>query len=144
MVDFDSRGRVRGLNSVGRPAKFKTVEELTEKVEEYFAERNKQKKRPTLTSMYVYIGAWHGYFNELVVSKPEFSGIVKLIISKISENYEDGTNDGSVKPALGIFMLKNCGYADKMDINANVSTETSLAELAKQAQNKRKNKNRRA
>lgn len=122
----------------GRPPKYRTEKQLQYRVDLYFKDCEKNEKRPKLTGMYSFLGIWPGYFQEVAEDKREgFSKIIRHATVKISEYYENAIDNKQTCPALGIFMLKNCGYADKVDINANITDNQSLADMAKQARTRK-------
>lgn len=122
----------------GRPPKYRTAKQLQYWVDLFFKDCDKNKKRPKLTGLYKFLNVWPGYFQEVSDDKSvEFSKIVKLATVKIASYYEDAIDDKQTCPALGIFMLKNCGYADRIEVNANVSSSMSLADMAKEARSQK-------
>lgn len=120
-------------NKGGRPGHFKTPNQLENWVNLFFSNCEKEGKRPKLTAMYNFLGVWNGYFNE---KGEEFVRVIKMATAKIAGFYEDALDDKQTIPALGIFMLKNCGYADRIEVNANISDTSSLADLAKAVRDK--------
>ena len=80
------------------------------------------------------MGIWPGYFGQVADDKQaEFSLVIKEAQAKIAKSYEDALDDKQTPPALGIFMLKNCGYTDRVEVNANITADDNLADLAKAA-----------
>ena len=118
----------------GRPGKYRTAKQLQYWVDLFFKDCEKNAKRPKLTALYNYLGVWNGYFNE---RGEEFVRIIKKSTAIIAGFYEDALDNKQTIPALGIFMLKNCGYADRVDITANVSSSMSLADMAKEARSQK-------
>lgn len=110
-------------NKGGRPAFFKTQEELQEKIEQYFKEEVGYEevgdsiipKPPTVAGLALYLGfsdraSLYDYKN-----RDEFSHIIKRAVSKIEEYAEKALLNG--KGGTGsIFWLKNHGWADKQNV----------------------------
>lgn len=120
--------------NAGRPAKYQTDKQLRFWVDQYFKKCKDEDKRPKLTGLYKFLGVWPGYFQEVADDKKAgFSKIIRKATATIAEFYEDAIDDNTTKPALGIFMLKNCGYTDRVEVNANVSPDISLSDMARQA-----------
>ena len=122
----------------GRPPKYRTVKQLQYKVDMYFRDCIKLQKRPKLTGLYSFLGVWPGYFQEVAEDKQaDFSKVIRHATIKIAEFYEDAVDNKQTCPALGIFMLKNCGFSDNVNITANVSSSMSLADMAKEARSQK-------
>jgi len=130
----NKQGRKIGTKNAGRPLRFKTPIELQRAVDGYFNQCKQENKKPMLTALYNYLNCWHGYFQELVQAHPNFSNTIKRTIARMAEVYEIGTSNKTTIPALGIFMLKNCGYTDRVEVSATVSGSIGLADMAKEAQ----------
>lgn len=116
--------------SVGRPAKYETPEQLQEKIDLYFAEGVTTKKVvigkapnnytievevPTITGMCYYLGfesrqSFYDYQN-----RPEFSYTVKKARLFIEQHYEEMLQTGNTTGA--IFALKNFDWTDKQEID---------------------------
>jgi hypothetical protein len=126
-----------GNANSGRDRKFKQPMDLQRAVDAYFDDCKKNDKRPMLTALYNFLGCWHGYFQELTAEKPIFSKVVKRTIARMAEEYETRTDNRTTIPALGIFMLKNCGYTDRVEVNASITDNSSLGDLAKAVRDKR-------
>jgi hypothetical protein len=122
----------------GRPPKYKTVKQLKYWVDLYFKDCEKNKKRPKLTGMNEFLGVWPGYFTDSSNENgAEFTKIIRGAQAKIAGFYENAIDDKQTCPALGIFMLKNCGYADRVEVNANITDNSSLGDLSKAVRDKR-------
>jgi len=119
----------------GRPPKIKGIQDLDNKVKEYLIECERDKKIPYLTGFYVFLGVWHGYFCDLLQAKPEYSKSIKKMWNQFAYSYEENMGAKKLTPAHAIFMLKNCGYVDRVEVNANITDNQSLSDLAKMAKN---------
>jgi hypothetical protein len=123
-------------NKGGRPRKVRKWRDpagLKRAIDAYFSECEATGKTPYLTSLHLSLGVWNGYFARLIADDDRYSHVVKSMYERMAEQYEINTSIKKMIPALGIFMLKNCSYADRVDLNANVSSVLSLADLAKEA-----------
>jgi hypothetical protein len=116
----------------GRPFTWKTPARLSASIDQYFTNCKESGELPRLTSLHIHLGVWRGYLNELAETRPEFVRVVKKMYERMAEAYERDTGTKKVIPALGIFMLKNCGYTDRIEVTANVSG-LSLVDLAREA-----------
>lgn len=125
----------------GRPPKYDNPEELAKKIDEYFEqcepeyathENNEGQtivftdkngrpiinnlNAPSLSKLALYLGYASRqsiYDNE---KKDEFSYIIKRARSKVEDWIYQHSLDGSIPPAVGIFILKQFGYSDKQEI----------------------------
>lgn len=97
--------------AAGRPPKYKTVQELEDKIEEYF---NQNPEQPTQTGLALYLGFESRQSLFDYKGKDEFSYTIKKAFSRIDNQHEkrlyESANSGS------IFYLKNRGWSDQMDI----------------------------
>jgi hypothetical protein len=123
------KGQMSKSNTIGRPPKYKTPEELQLKIDDYFL--NGVTKRtvlvgpannktaieipvPTITGLVRHCGFCdrHSFYDW--ENKPEFSHTVKRARNRIEQNYEEllQTTGGSGP----IFALKNFGWKDAQEI----------------------------
>ena len=122
----------------GRPPKYKTVKQLKYWVDLFFKDCDKNNKRPKLTGLYRFLNVWPGYFSSSTNENgEEFNKVIKEATVKIASFYENAIDDKGTSPALGIFMLKNCGYTDRVEVNANINETSNLADLARAVRDKR-------
>ena len=122
----------------GRPPKYKTVKQLKYWVDLFFQNCEKKEERPKLTGLYKFLNVWPGYFSSSTNDNgDEFNKVIKEATTKIASYYENAIDEKGTAPALGIFMLKNCGYTDRMEVNANITDNSSLGDLAKAVRDKR-------
>lgn len=92
----------------GRPLKFKTVEELDQKINAYF--NSVPEKEWTWTGLALEIGTTRDLLNEYK-DRPEFADSIKNGLMKVEGSYEkDLKKDGKTGT---IFALKNFGWKDK-------------------------------
>ncbi len=134
----------KGCKTSGRPALYKTVEELEAKIDEYFNDcpdkRTVYTKTggavqipcPTITGLALFLGfcnrsSMYDYENE----HKEFSNTIKKARSKMEVIYEQLLQDGN---SGAIFALKNFGWKDKQEIDVNQKrdySKLSVEELLK-------------
>ena len=122
----------------GRPPKIKSLKDLENKAKLYFLECERDKKLPYLTGFYVFLGVSHSYFYDFIQAKPQYSEAIKAIWIKFAYQYEVNMGEKRLSPAHAIFMLKNCGFSDNVNINANITDNQSLSDMARLAEEKRK------
>lgn len=97
-------------NKGGRPLKFKTPEELEEKIAQYFS--NTPEDEWMITGLAVHLDTDRSTLMEYQ-RRDEFSNTIKRAKSKIEMGYEKrGLKVGN---AFDIFRLKNMGWTDKQE-----------------------------
>lgn len=98
--------------TAGKPAKFKTVEELQNAIDKYF---NENKESPTITGLALELGfASRQSFYDYEKNK-KYSYTVKRARLKI-ENFYESHLIGQYTSGP-IFALKNFGWSDKQDVD---------------------------
>jgi len=109
------------MPKVGRPLKFKSVEELQEKIDAYFAKCKEDKEPLTITGLGLAVGLSRKQLIEYT-GKKEFRNTIKTAKRKV-ENYAE-IQLFKANPTGPIFALKNFGWTDKkehvMDGNINI------------------------
>jgi len=119
-------------NKGGRPAFYKTPQELEEKITEYFDYCQENEERITLTGLVLYLGfAELRSFFDYEERKDEFSQVIKRakhVVMALHEERLSGTT-----PTGSIFWLKNHGWKDTQQIDhtnaGNAFNTLSDAEL---------------
>jgi len=124
----------------GRKLKIKTPLQLEKMVNAFLLKCKQENTIPYLTALYNSLGFYHSYFQDLANTHPVFLPAVKKMQSRMAEEYEKAMGSKRLSPAHSIFMLKNCGFVDKIDVQANVSGSFSLADLARDARCAKKDK----
>jgi hypothetical protein len=128
----------------GRPLKFKTVEELDNKINDYFT--NCPDKRPvkmrdsegseymefipcyTITGLALHLGFCDKKSLYDYQDRPEFLHSIKQARTKIELAYEMILHTGQCTGA--IFALKNFGWKDKHEVEqTNLNTDATIEEL---------------
>jgi len=95
---------------VGRPLKYKTVEELQEAIDAYFA---LNPERPTVTGLALHLGfhSRKSFYN--YEERPEFLHTIKSATLKIESMHEANLYSGASTGS--IFWLKNREWTDKQE-----------------------------
>lgn len=126
-------------NKGGRPLKFKTPEELEEKIEQYYEWTKENKKHISITGLAWYLGTNRqtllNYENSLEDGtyssvdddvKVRFIDTIKRAKARIEMEYEE-TLYNKNSAVGGIFVLKNnYGYVDKQEVvqkNENIEVK---------------------
>ena len=122
------------MKKVGRPLKFKTVEELSEKIEAYF---NSNQEVYTVGDLAVWLDVDRRTITNYE-DKDEFFPTIKRAKGKIEADVEKQALLGKLNPTVSIFNLKNnFNWKDRQEIDSNVNVnnykELSVEELKKLA-----------
>lgn len=156
-------------NPFGRPHMFQSVDELEQRIKDYFDscwehhhvaikdkdsgnilqwvpqfDQNGQplmklKERPTITGLALALGTNRKTLLEYENRNNEFSDLIRAAKTLVEYYYEKGTAEGDVHPAMGIFALKNFEWTDVLQIKANTTPETLNPMDIKQQLEQRKN-----
>ena len=114
---------------MGRPRKYKTVDEMQKAIDSYFLEAKKEEEYLTITGLALALGfctrhallTYEGYSKEFYVA-------IKTAKLRIENSYEKGLRDKNV--AGSIFALKNFNWHDKqtqvLEIDKNTATLLGL------------------
>ncbi len=108
---------------VGRPLKYKTVEELDEAISKYFDTRTEDKP-PTITGLALHLDFTSRQSIYDYKEKPEFTYSIKKA-RLICENFAEmaALTGGGAGP---IFILKNYGWTDKQEIEQKGDLKISI------------------
>ena len=107
-------------NKGGRPMKFKTVEELQKKIDEYFAECDKQKRPYTITGLALALDTNRATLLDYEKKYEQFSEVVKKAKLRI-ENYAEEQLFTSKNVAGVIFnLMNNFGWKNRQDVDASI------------------------
>jgi len=107
----------------GRPPLYKTVEEISEKIQEYFesleytdGEGILKTKAPTVAGLAYFLGfeSRQSIYDQKDRS-PEFSYVLRRAVL-FSESYHEGYLTEGKSPTGSIFWLKNHGWTDMQEI----------------------------
>lgn len=134
------------LLKVGRKPFYSTVEELEQKINEYFAncpdkriiklrdseglEHNDYIPCPTVTGLALYLGFTDRQSMYDYQEKPEFTCTIKRARTFIEREYEKMLHNGQCTGA--IFALKNMGWKDRTEVDNTVSFKQSLIEFTEE------------
>lgn len=115
------------MGMTGRPLKFKTPEELQQKVDEYFAWCETNKKPETIARL----AYWLGVDRQTIYNyekRDGFFDIIKRARERILAGLEEALyTEGKTGQ---IFLAKNYGYTDRHEIDANLSAGDLTPEQA--------------
>lgn len=101
----------------GRPPKFKTPEELAEKVDAYFAGCKANEKMPTKAGLALHLDTTKETLGDYI-QKEGFSDSIKKAYLLIENAWTENLTKQS--PVGSIFYLKAaCGYRDRVDVTTN-------------------------
>jgi len=101
----------RNRENMGRPAKYNKAEELDEKINEYFA--NKDIPIKTITGLVLFCGFCDRQSFYAYEKKEEFSHSIKDARTRIENVYEKRLQGNNCTGS--IFALKNFGWIDKTE-----------------------------
>ena len=121
-----------GMNKSGRPLKFKTVKELQEKIDAYFADCEETGEPLTVTGLALALDTTRETLMDYQEKDGGYSDAVKRAKLRIENAYEKrllGRGNGG-----DIFALKQFGWRDKQEMEHSGSIEdlTPLAEMLKE------------
>lgn len=110
----------------GRPLKFKTVEELDEKINQYFTKCENEGKRPFITEMAFYLDTSRETLREYK-ERPEYVDSIKRALARCEMELERNLLEGKVNPTGAIFNLKNnYGWRDKTETDVTSGGKTIM------------------
>lgn len=114
--------------NVGRPLKFKTVEELQQKIDDYFKKMDEEKKPYTITGLALALDTTRRTLLDYE-EKDAFSHTIKRA-KLICENFAEESLFTSKNVTGPIFNLKNnYGWVDKQEIiNGNRDIDITLVD----------------
>jgi len=103
--------------SVGRPPKWNTPEELQKEIDAYFKKCEEEEEPLTITGLALALDTYRDVLMDYQ-NKDEFSNTVKRAKQRIEHAYEKRLIANG--RAGDIFALKNFGWKDKQEIEADV------------------------
>lgn len=130
----------------GRPLKFKTVKELEEKMEAYFATTGTKKKNvfnpktkayaevdhfvpATITGLAVFLDTTRETLLDYQ-ERPEFSDAIKRAKSRCEADIEYGALTGMLNPTMAIFSAKNnYNWKDKVEVGGEINSTVKFSDL---------------
>ena len=109
------------MAKVGRPPKFKSVEEIEAKIEEYKKHLDIDNKPPTIAGLAYYLGIDRNTLYNYS-AKDEFFSTIKRAKAKVEEDIENWILTNKYNPAAWIFNLKNNFWRkDKIETENNTT-----------------------
>ena len=113
----------------GRPRKYTDVDDLTDKIVEYFNKAHQGNFPLTICGLAGFLGFMDRQsLYDAVNREDEFSCVIKKAINVIETQHEANLQNGQC--AGSIFWLKNRGWTDQPQVNS--LTDNALSELIKQ------------
>ena len=118
------------MNKVGRPMKFKSVEELQTKIDNYFKECNENNEIYTVTGLAMALDTDRqtlvNYSN-----REEYFDTIKKAKQKIENQMVNRALTGVYNPTVSIFLMKNnFGYVDKQEQEVVVAEKSKAEKLS--------------
>lgn len=109
------------MSELGRPLKFKTVEELDQKIEEYFNNCDKNNKPYSMTGLALALDTFRSVLLDYA-EKDDYSYSIKKAKQRCENWVEENALLNKVNPTSAIFNLKNNykGWKDKSEVDNNV------------------------
>lgn len=108
------------MAKVGRPLKFKSVKELEEKIDSYFADKKNQPW--TITDLACWLDCDRRTLTNYE-NRDKFFPTIKRAKTKIEADIEKNALQGIYNPTFAIFNMKNnFGWQDKQEVKAEVKT----------------------
>lgn len=114
-------------NKVGKPLKFKTVEELQKKIDDYFYSCNEESEPITITGLALALDTTRETLCDYE-EKDEYSDAIKKAKLMVQHAYEKRL----VKRGNGgdIFALKNFGWKDKSEVDNTLNIKSAFVEFS--------------
>ena len=111
----------------GRDPFYNTPKEMSEKAIEYFKHCAKTGEKRKVTGLVLFLGFKDKKSLRDYREKPEFSPLIKKMLTLVEKHYEDRLDENN--PAGAIFALKNMGWDDRVGID-HTSTDGSMSPKA--------------
>lgn len=113
------------MNREGRPLKFKSVDELQEKIDKYFNETSREEL--SITGLALALDTDRSVLCDYQ-ERDEFTNTIKKAKLKVENAYELRLiKRGS---SGDIFALKNFGWKDKQEVESNVTADVRTVDLS--------------
>lgn len=114
----------------GRPLKFKSVEELQNKIDAYFEYCDSNNKPYTVSGL----ACWLDTDRITLIryeERDEFSNTIKRAKQKVENQFEERAICGEYNPTMAIFLMKNnFKYEDKVQQEVAVTERTKAEKLS--------------
>jgi hypothetical protein len=104
----------------GRPLKFQSVDELQNKIDNYFAACELEKKHVTITGLALALGTYRQTLCNYEV-QPEYVDTVKTAKLRVENYAENRLYEGA--PTGPIFALKNFGWSDRVEQDTTIKAD---------------------
>ena len=123
----------KNFNKMGRPLKFKTVEELEEQIEKYYIRCQEKEKPLTMSGL----ALWLGIDRSTLVNysyRDDFFHTISVARAMVQADMEERALGGESNATMSIFSLKNnFGWVDKQEVTAtnnNTNKNIDLSNLS--------------
>ena len=116
----------------GRPRLFNTVEELEEKIQEFYDYCELKEVPLTFERLAVFIGIDRQTIYNYE-KRDEYFDTIKRVRENIKADIMEKGMSGAINSTFGIFCLKNYGYTDKQEItstNTNVNKNIDMSQVS--------------
>lgn len=107
----------------GRPPKWETPEQLQKEIDKYFEECKKNNEPLTITGLALALDTYRDVLMDYQ-NKDEFSNTIKRAKQIIENAYEKRLIQNG--RSGDIFALKNFGWVDKQEVEANVTANIEV------------------
>lgn len=118
------------VHAGGRPLKFKSVEELQNKIDAYFEYCDSNNKPYTISGL----ACWLDTDRITLIryeERDEFSNTIKRAKQKVENQFEERAICGEYNPTMAIFLMKNnFKYEDKVQQEVAVTERTKAEKLS--------------
>jgi len=119
-------------NTGGRPPKYENVQELEDKINEYFEsllteDGSEFEKRPTVSGLGLYLGFMSRANFDKYAENEEFRYCIKRAKYLVESSYEEML---MTKVSTGaIFALKNMGWKDKTEVDQTITEAKQIFKI---------------
>lgn len=118
------------INNIGRPFKIKTVEELEDRINQYFEDCRLNNRPLTVTGFCLALDTTRETIREYE-ARPDFVDSIKKA-KEIVANYAEEQCLLARNPAGAIFIAKNHGFIDKQQVSVDTTVSYQIPDqLAK-------------
>lgn len=105
---------------MARPLKYKTVKELETAIDKYFETRRQAFIPPTISGLALWLGFEDRQSIYDYKERPAFSCTIKKAVTMIEDYAERVLLSGEGSATGAIFWMKNHGWKDKTEVEANI------------------------
>ena len=115
----------------GRPRKFTDITVLEDTIDQYFIDREKDDKQPTISGLAYHLGfESRQSIYDYIDRKDDFSYVIKRATLFLEDMIEQKLFSNNATGA--IFWLKNRGWRDKHEVEQTIKDVTVLTDVLEQ------------